>query len=309
MSDRSGIPSLMNKLSAAKRTQVLSALVEGCSVASITRMTGVAKRTVLALLVDLAEVCAEYMDKTIRDLNSRRVQVDEIWSYVGKHQRFATDSDISCGLGDSWVFLAIDADSKLIISHKVGQRDGATAEAFINDLASRLAHRVQLTSDGLRLYVEAVEAAFGADVDFAQLVKEYKGSVEGQRRYSPGVCCGAKKTPVTGSPDAAHINTSYIERANLTIRMQDRRFTRLTNAFSKKIDNHVASVIVHCMTYNFCRVHKTLRVTPAMEAKIAGHVWDLKEVVALLQAKEAEQIAAAAPKASGLSPIRRGRVA
>lgn len=305
MSDPHRTNTGMNKLPGAKRTQVLSALVEGCSVASTTRMTGAAKRSVLNLLVDLAEVCADYLDENVHDLKSRRVQVDEMWSFVGKKQKRASEADQACGKGDAWVWLGIDADTKLIISYLVGQRDGAHAEAFIKDLASRLAHRVQLTSDGLRLYVDAVEDAFGADVDFAQLVKQYSSTVEGEKRYSPAECCGAIKTPVTGSPDRKHISTSYSERLNLTVRMQDRRFTRLTNAFSKKIDNHTASVIVHVMTYNFCRVHKTLRVTPAMEAGLTDHVWGLEEVVALLEKREAATIAAMAPKPSGLSPVRR----
>lgn len=304
MSDRFGIPAVMNKLPRAKRIAVLSALVEGCSVASVTRMTGVAKRSVLNLLVDLAMVCAAYMDANLRNLKCKRVQVDELWSFVGKKQKRATDADKACGKGDAWVWLGIDADSKLIVSYLVGQRDSDHAEAFITDLASRLANKIQLTSDGLRLYVDAVENAFGADVDYAQLVKQYTNTVEGEKRYSPAQCCGAVKTPVTGRPAMEHVSTSYSERLNLTVRMQDRRFTRLTNAFSKKIDNHTASTIIHVMWYNFVRRHATLRVSPAMEAGVTDHLWSLGEIVDLLEKHEAQE-AAAQIKPSGLTPVRR----
>lgn len=305
MLERSGIISGMNKLPTAKRCQVLTALIEGCSVNSTARMTGVSVPAILKLAVDAGEVCAEAHDYLVRGVKSRRVQADEIWSFVGKKEKNADENDKACGLGDAWVWTGIDADSKLIVSYLVGQRTADCAETFITDLAARLANRVQLSTDGLKVYVDAVEGAFGADVDFGQLVKSYTATVEGQKRYSPAQCCGAAKTPISGNPDPKHISTSYSERLNLTIRMQDRRFTRLTNAFSKKLENHVASVHLHNFYYNFCRVHKSLRVTPAMQAKIADRVWTMEDVVALLEAKEA---AAAQPKPSGLVPVRRRAV-
>ena len=303
MSDRSAITAYMNKLTRSDRVKVLAALVEGCSVASITRMTGVAKRTILNLMVDLAEVCDAYMNEHLVNLNCRRVQVDEMWSFVGKKNRRASDEEKACGLGDAWVWLAIDADTKLIASYLIGQRTAECAEQFITDLASRLANRTQLTSDGLRLYLDAVEKAFGCEVDFAQLVKNYTGSTDtGPRRYSPGACCGAVKTPVTGAPDSAHVSTSFSERANLTVRMQNRRFTRLVNSFSKKFDNHAASTVVHVFWYNFVRRHMTLRVSPAMEAGITDHLWGLDEMVELLEKREASAVVV---KPSGLTPVRR----
>lgn len=307
MSERRRTTPLMNKLTRRQRVAVLAALVEGCSIASTTRMTGVAKRTVLNLLIDLAEVCAAYMDEHLRELSCQRVQVDELWSFVAKKQKRATDEDKACGRGDAWVWLGIDADTKLIVSYLVGQRDAEHAEAFIRDLASRVARRIQLTSDGLRLYVNAVEEAFGCEVDYAQLVKEYVGSVEGEKRYSPAQCCGAVKTPVTGNPDLKHVSTSFSERLNLTVRMQDRRFTRLTNAFSKKLDNHAASTVIHVFWYNFVRRHQALRVSPAMEAGVTDHLWSLAEVVMLLERHEAERAAALKPRASGLSPVRQAK--
>lgn len=302
MLERSGIIRGMNKLTSAQRVAVLKQLVEGSSVASTSRLTDVSVPTILKLLVDVGEVCAEAHDRMVRGVKSRRVQADEIWSFVGKKEKRATAEDKACGLGDAWVWTAIDADNKLIISYLVGQRTADCADAFIADTAARLARRVQLTTDGLKVYLDAVEQAFGCDVDYAQLVKQYTSVVEGQKRYSPAQCCGALKTPITGNPNADHINTSYSERVNLTIRMQDRRFTRLTNAFSKKLENHAASVHLHNFWYNFGRVHKTLRVTPAMAAGVADHVWTMEEIVAMLEAKEAK---AAAPKLSGLVPVRR----
>jgi IS1 family transposase len=230
------------------------------------------------------------------------LQADEIWSFVGKKEKNTDAGDKACGMGDAWVWTGIDADSKLIVSYLVGQRTADCAATFITDLARRLANRVQLSTDGLKVYVDAVENAFGADVDFGQLVKSYTATIEGQKRYSPAQCCGAQKTPISGNPDSKHISTSYSERLNLTIRMQDRRFTRLTNAFSKKLENHVASVHLHNFYYNFCRMHKSLRMTPAMAAGITDRLWNMEDVVAMVEAKEA---AAAQPKPSGLVPVRR----
>ena len=300
MLERSGIIAGMHRLPAAKRCQVLKALVEGCSVNSTARLTDVSVPAILKLLVDAGEACAETHDFMVRDVKSRRVQADEIWSFVGKKEKNTDESDKACGMGDAWVWTAMDADSKLIVSYLVGQRDAECAETFIVDLASRLKHRVQLTTDGLKVYVEAVEGAFGCDVDYAQLVKSYTSVIEGQKRYSPAQCCGAVKSTVTGSPDHAHVNTSYSERLNLTIRMQDRRFTRLTNAFSKKLANHIASVHLHNFFYNFCRIHKTLRTTPAMAAGITDRVWSVEDIIAIMEKREAP-----VTKPSGLVPVRR----
>jgi len=311
MLERSSYTGDMNKLSTAKRCQVLSAIVEGCAVNATARMTGVSVPTILKLVLDAGDACAEAHHETVRAVKAKRVQADEMWSFVGKKERNATEADKACGMGDAWVWMALCADSKLIVSYLVGPRTAESAAEFMLDLASRLASRVQLSTDGLRVYVDAVEEAFGADIDYAQLVKQYSSTIEGQRRYSPAECCGALKTPVTGSPDDAHINTSFIERANLTVRMNDRRFTRLTNAFSKKLQNHVASVHLHNFWYNFGKSHRSLpgKITPAMAAGIASRFWTMEDVVALIDKREVEAAKAAASaksaKPSGLVPVRR----
>jgi IS1 family transposase len=273
----------MNKLTPAKRTQVVAALVEGNSIRATVRMTGVAKNTVTKLLVDLGRACADYQSRTIVDIRSKRIQCDEIWSFVGAKQKNAKPELIAQGkAGDFWTWTAIDADTKLMVSWLVGGRDAGYAYVFMQDVAARLATRVQLTTDGHGPYLQAVEGAFGMDVDFAQLVKIYGEAPEGQRRYSPAVCTGCKRKAITGNPDHAHISTSFVERQNLTMRMSMRRFTRLTNGFSKKVENLEAAVALHFMYYNFARVHQTLRVTPAMEAGVSDHVWTLAEIVALV---------------------------
>ena len=250
---------------------------------STSRMIDVSINTVSKLLVDLGAACTRYHNENVRGLTCRRVQADEIWSFC-----YAKDKNIPAamkgmpGVGSMWTWSAICADSKLIVSWLVGSRDAGYAHEFMQDVASRLANRVQLSTDGLRLYLEAVEDAFGTAVDYAQLVKIYGESPEGQRRYSPAECIGTRQIPVTGNPDPAHISTSYIERVNLTMRMSMRRFTRLTNGFSKKVANLEAAFALFAMHYNFCRIHKTLRVTPAMAAGIADHPWEIEELVALL---------------------------
>jgi len=246
-------------------------------------MTGVAKHTVLKLLRDLGCACAEYHNKAVRGLKVRRVQCDEIWSFVYAKQKNVTEEQMKAGAGDCWTWTAIDADSKLIISYALGDRGIGTAQFFMQDLASRLASKVQLTTDGHRVYVDAVEDAFGGDIDYAMLVKIY-GMPDSlsESRYSPATCIGCRTAAITGTPDPKHISTSFVERQNLTMRMGMRRFTRLTNGFSKKVENHGHAVALHFMHYNFCRVHKTLRVTPAMEAGLTDHVWSLDELVALI---------------------------
>ena len=248
---------------------------------AISRMTGVARNTINKLLIDLGVVCAEYQDKTFRNLKLSKIQCDEIWSFVGCKQKNLKEG--SKNRGDVWTWVALDADTKLVPCWYVGTRDGMAAYHFIHDLKSRLSTRVQLTTDGHKAYLYAIEDAFGSEVDFAQLVKIYgDAGQQGEVRYSPAECTGAKKNVVSGHPDLAHVSTSYTERQNLTMRMSMRRFTRLTNGFSKKVENHEHSIAIHYMYYNFCRIHQTLRVTPAMEAGIADHAWDLAEVVALL---------------------------
>jgi IS1 family transposase len=273
----------MNKLSSAKRTAVVAALVEGNSIRATVRMTGVAKNTVTKLLVDLGAACAAFQSEALVNLKCRRIQCDEIWSFVYAKERNADPAMKAAGTaGDVWTWTALDADTKLMVSWLVGGRDAGYATVLMEDVASRLATRVQLTTDGHKAYLEAVEGAFGMNVDFAQLVKLYGEAPEGQRRYSPAQCIGTRRTPISGDPDPAHISTSFVERANLTMRMGMRRFTRLTNGFSKKIENHEAAVAIHFMHYNFARIHQSLRVTPAMEAGVADHVWTLDEIVELL---------------------------
>jgi len=276
----------MNKLNDLRRSQIVAALVEGNSIRATCRMTGAAKGTVLKLLVDLGAACERYQDATLRDLKCRRIQCDEIWAFCyAKAKNVPEEHAGEWGYGDVWTWTAIDADSKLVPSWAVGRRDGFTAQAFIRDLADRLATRVQLTTDGHKVYLEAIEGAFGSEIDYAMLVKMYEGDSgkrDTQARYSPPSCLGTRTVCVTGQPDPRFISTSYSERQNLTMRMSMRRFTRLTNAFSKKVDNHKAAVALHYMHYNFARIHQTLRVTPAMEAGVSDHVWSLEEIVGLL---------------------------
>jgi IS1 family transposase len=269
----------MNKLPRTKQAQVIAALVEGNSINSIVRMTGVSKVTILKLLKDAGIACADYQDRTLRNLKCKRVQVDEIWQFVySKAKNVPAEKHGQFGYGDVWTWVAIDADTKLVPSFMTGNRDMQSARIFIEDLASRLASRVQLTSDGLRVYLDAVEGAFGSEIDYAMLVKTYAASQE-ETRYSPAVCTSCERKRIMGNPDRAHISTSYVERQNLTMRMGMRRFTRLTNGFSKKVENHAYAVAIHYMHYNFCRVHQTLRVTPAMEAGITNHIWTVEEML------------------------------
>ena len=274
----------MNRLDKAKQIQVVSALIEGCSIRATVRMTGFSKNTIAKLLVELGTACSEYMDKTLVNLPCKLIQVDELWSFVGCKQKQVTAKKLEQGhCGDVWTWVAIDADTKLIPCFMVGQRDPSTARAFMEDLAPRLANRVQLTSDGHKPYLKAVDAAFGDDIDYAMLIKMY-GEIDsdGQRRYSPATCIGCEPKTIKGRPDPEKISTSYIERQNLTVRMHNRRFTRLTNAFSKKVENHLASLAIHYMHYNFVRIHQTLRVTPAMAAGVTDRLWSIQDVVALL---------------------------
>jgi IS1 family transposase len=269
----------MNKLTREKRAQVVAALVEGTSVNATVRMTGVAKNTILKLLADLGTACMEYQDKALRKLNCKRIQCDEIWQFCyAKEKNVPDEKRGQFGYGDVWTWVAIDADTKLVPTWQLGNRDAQTARAFIDDLASRLANRIQLTTDGLSIYLNAVEGAFGADVDYAMLVKIY-GASQDEVRYSPAECLGCETKVISGRPKSEHVSTSFVERQNLTMRMGMRRFTRLTNGFSKKVENHLYAIAIHFMHYNFCRVHATLRVSPAMEAGIADHVWTIEEAL------------------------------
>ncbi|MFT4112186.1 IS1 family transposase [Silvibacterium sp.] len=276
----------MNCLSIAERARIIYCLVEGNSIRATVRMTGFAKNTVVKLLVDMGAACMQYHDDHVRGLHSKRVQSDEIWSFVGAKQKNVREENAD-KQGDVWTWTAIDADSKLIVSYLVGQRGPRWAKAFMEDVASRIDSRirVQLTTDGLKMYGEAVEGAFGMDVDYAMLIKLY-GNSSHDLRYSSGECIGTQTAVLMGDPDPKHISTSFVERQNLTMRMHIRRFTRLTNAFSKKMENHEAAVALHFMYYNFCRIHKTLRVTPAMESGIARHAWTIEELVSIMPIEE-----------------------
>ena len=272
----------MNQLPTAKRVAVVAALVEGNSLRSTCRMTGVAMNTVLKLLADVGEACAAYHDIYVRDLRAKRIQCDEIWQFVySKAKNVPEDKQGVFGYGDVWTWTAIDADSKLIISYLIGPRQPGMAFDLMNSVASRIAGRVQLTTDGLYWYPHAVENAFGIDVDFAVVAKHYEASGDAGR-YSPARFVSSSKEVIRGNPDAKHISTSFVERQTLKMRMSMRRFTRLTNGFSKKLENHVHAVALHFLHYNFARVHKTLRVTPAMEASLSDHVWTIEEIVGLL---------------------------
>jgi IS1 family transposase len=280
----------MNKLPRDKRIQIISLLTEGVSIRSTTRVTGVSINTALKLLADAGQACSDYQDRVFRNLSSQRLQVDEIWSFVyPKAQNAAGAKAAPAQAGDIWTWTAIDADTKLIPSWYVGRRDADAATIFINDLAVRLASRVQLTSDGHGPYLQAVENALGNGIDYAMLVKHY-GMPEGAvGRYSPGECVGIDKRRVEGRPDEAHISTSYVERSNLTIRINVRRFTRLTNAFSKKAMNHAYAVGLHLMVYNFVRIHGSLRCTPAMAAGVTTKLWEIADVVTMIEEWEQNQ--------------------
>jgi IS1 family transposase len=283
----------MNKLPRQKRVEIISQLVEGMSLRAITRTTGCSINTVTALLVAAGQACSDYQDRHLRNLACRRLQLDEIWAFCyAKAANVKTAKNAPEGAGDVWTWTAIDADTKLIPSWYVGSRDHIDGRAFIEDLASRLANRVQITSDGHRPYLTAVPETFNGQIDFAMLIKHYaspKPQVEAARRYSPVECTGVTTQVVTGNPTEAHISTSYVERQNLTMRMSMRRFTRLTNAFSKKVENHAYAVALHFMHYNFCRIHSTLKCTPAMRAGVTAQLWDVVDLVRMIEEWEARQ--------------------
>ena len=276
----------MNALPTHKRVLVLKCLVEGMSIRSTVRVTGVAKATVAKLQKEAGKVCAEFLDRELRDLKRcHRIQCDEIWSFIyAKEKNVPRAVNAPPEAGDVWTWVALCADTKLIPCWRIGDRSGMTAIDLMDDLRARLPYRVQLTTDGHAAYLEAIEGAFGGDVDYAQLIKMYgaAGGKEDERRYSPAECTGIDKRPVEGHPDPRHISTSYVERQNLTMRMSMRRFTRLTNAFSKRLDNHAHAVALHIFHYNFCRLHKTIKVTPAMEAGVTDRLWEISDLVRLI---------------------------
>jgi len=286
----------MRKLPAKDRAQILHLLCEGQSIRAVTRITGASKNTVVKLLVDAGKACMAYHDANVRNVRAKRVQVDEIWSFVyAKAKNLPEAKAAPDGAGDTWTWTALDADSKLILSYFVGGRDSECAMWFMDDLRSRLANRVQLTSDGHKAYLEAVEGAFGSDIDYAMLVKLYGVAPDSAKgRYSPAECIGARKTRIEGDPEPKHVSTSYVERNNLTMRMHMRRFTRLTNAFSKKVENHAYAVALHMTYYNFVRIHSKLRMTPAMAAGVSDRLWEIGDIVKLVEGAEP------APKKRGI---------
>ncbi len=276
----------MNKLSTARRAQVLASLVEGNSIRATCRMTGTAKGTVLRLLRDIGEACGRFHDEVAQDLPCARIQCDEIWSFCyAKQKNVPEEMRGRFGVGDVWTWVGIDPESKFVASWFVGGRDAGSAMEFMEDLAPRLGNRIQLTTDGRRVYVDAVQSNFGSNVDYAMLVKLYGPSPEPETRYSPARCNGIMAQAIIGNPDPAHVCTSHVERQNLTMRMQIRRFTRLTNAFSKKVENLEAAVNLHFVFYNFVRVHQTLGTTPAVALGIADRVWKLEDIIQLLDSK------------------------
>jgi IS1 family transposase len=271
----------MNRLPIKRRTQIIASLVEGNSIRSTERMTDTHRDTIMRLMVNVGEGCAKWMDENMRQLSCERIQIDEVWAFGQKKQRHITENDDKNRVGDMWTFVALDPDSKLVPAYRVGKRDMKNATAFISDLSERLTNRIQLSSDALKTYVNAVEDVFGADVDYGQLIKIYESDHIGPGRYSPPHIVDSKKTVITGNPDPSHISTSLVERQNLTMRMSMRRFTRLTNAFSKKVENLKAAVSLHFAHYNFVRIHRTLGCTPAMEAGVDNRLWTIGDLVEL----------------------------
>ncbi len=286
----------MNRRTREERARILHLLCEGQSIRAVTRLTGASKNTVTKLVVDAGHACTAYQDRVLRNLPSKRIQVDEIWNFVyAKKDNVAEAKAAPKDAGDVWTWTAIDADTKMLVSWLVADRKVESAVMFMDDLKERLANRVQLTTDGHRPYLQAVDNAFGDDVDYAMLQKIYGLQASEAGRYSPPKCIGAKKREITGNPDPNHISTSYVERQNLTMRMHMRRFTRLTNAFSKKIENHACAVALHSMYYNFVRLHQTLKVSPAMAAGVTDRLWEMVDVVDMLDAFDAKLKRAARP--------------
>lgn len=284
----------MNKLTSTQRNQAINCLIEGCSIRATVRITGIAKKTAMRLLREVGEVCADYQDRTFRNLACRRIQLDELWGFNYCKQKNVTE-DIAAKIpaaGDVWLWVAVDADTKLVPCWKLGDRYAGTAFEFVHDLAKRLANRVQLTTDGHRAYLTAVESAFGSEIDYAMLVKIYgTDRMESETRYSPAECIGAQLAVITGKPDPKHISTSFVERQNWSVRTAMRRYTRLSNGFSRKIENHEAAIALNYFAYNFIKIHRTLRMSPAMAAGVTDRLWEVSDLVALWESYEAKRAA------------------
>ncbi len=278
----------MNRLDSKTRQQVISCLIEGCSIRATVRMTGVAKKTVLRLLVEVGEVCADYQDRVFLNLKSKRLQLDEMWSWIYCKDKNRTEEIArKCpDAGDVWLWVAVDADTKLVPSWRLGQRDLATAKDFVNDLAKRVKGRVQITTDSLRTYLNVIEDAFGGNCDYAMLHKIYGAPTENETRYSPALCIGCEMKEINGRPDPQHVSTSFVERQNWTVRTTMRRYTRLSNGFSRKLENHAAATALNYFAYNFIKIHRTLRVSPAMAAGVSDRLWSVEDLVALWEAYE-----------------------
>jgi IS1 family transposase len=283
---------IMNRLDADARVRVINCLIEGCSIRSTVRMTGVSKKAVMRLLVDAGTVAARYQDATLRNLSTRRLQLDELWGFITCKRRNVTPEIAAKNphAGDVWLWTALDADSKLMVAWRVGQRDLATAYDFTHDVADRLKHRVQVTTDGFKVYLEAIESAFNEDVDYATLQKVYGADQQDEKRYSPAKIQSSKMEIIKGSPNPKHISTSYVERQNWTVRTM-RRYTRLSNGFSRKLENHEAAVALNYFAYNFIKIHRTLRISPAMAAGVSSRLWEVADLVALLEAEESKKAA------------------
>ena len=280
----------MNRLPHDKRAQALQMMAEGISLRAMTRLTGISRTTLIKLLEDAGQAFSEYQDRVLVSLPCKRIQVDEAWAFCyAKQKNVPTAKAAPEGAVNIWTWVGLDADTKLVASWYVGGRDSEVAATFIDDLAPRLASRVQLTSDGHKPYLEAIEGAFGGDIDYAMLVKVYGPAPEGQRRYSPAICTGAHKHIAEGNPDPKHVSTSFVERQNLNIRMGNRRMTRLTNAFSKKAKNHEHMMAIYFMHYNFVRIHQTLKITPAMAAGVTPRLWEMSDLVKVLDEWEASR--------------------
>jgi IS1 family transposase len=278
----------MNRLDSQTRAQVVSCLIEGCSIRSTVRMTGVAKKTVMRLLVEVGEVCADYQDRVFRNLSSKRLQLDEMWSWIYCKDKNRTEEIArkNPDAGDVWLWVCVDADTKLVPSWRLGQRDLATAKDFVEDIAKRVKGRVQITTDQLRTYLNVVEDAFGGQADFAQLHKIYRASGDPDTRYSPAKCIGCEMKEVSGRPDPKHVSTSFVERQNWSVRTSMRRYTRLSNGFSRKLENHAAATALNYFAYNFIKLHRTLRTSPAMAAGVTDRLWSVEDLVALWEAYE-----------------------
>jgi IS1 family transposase len=286
----------MYRLDSIKRAAAINCLIEGCSIRATVRMTGVAKKTVMRLLVEVGEVCADYQDYAFRNLNSKRLQMDELWSWIYCKAKNRTEEIArkNPDAGDVWLWVCVDADTKLVASWMLGKRDLATAKDFVNDVAKRVKGRVQITTDALRTYLNVIEDAFGSEVDYSQLHKIYSYPGENEVRYSPGRCIGCEMKAVTGNPDPKHVSTSFVERQNWTVRTTMRRYTRLSNGFSRKMENHAAATALNYFSYNFIKIHRTLRTSPAMAAGVTDRLWSVEDLVALWEAYESRRAERAA---------------